>query len=274
MPQRIKVTVLPSAEHPEFLTIEDAMLQIADAFALLKGEGGPGFDWRLVTASTNSPFEAVGEIVALPGAGEAVLATAALATHEAYQGLSDVLDGDEPPPVLESALLRRFLARNLNGVGLTKIEPVGEAYAPLSVTPSAAAAALVALQAPLPPVSPRRARGTIEGFLVDAGQYYRQPALKLKERLRGRVIWCRIPPELEARFAEGTSLRDIWQNSRVRIRGWIEYTAHGKLAGMTAETITHVHASEVPDRDLFDQSFTSGLASVDYIDRLRDGDLG
>lgn len=250
------------------------MFQIADAFALLKGEGVAGFDWRLVTASTNSPFEAVGEIVAMPGASEAVLAHAALTTHEAYQGLSDVLDGDEPPPVLESALLKRFLARNLNGVGLTKIEPVGEAYAPLNVTPQVATDALKAIQAPLPPISPRRARGTIEGFLVDAGQYYRQPALKLKERLRGRIIWCVIPPELEPRFAKDTSLRDVWQNSRVRIRGWIEYSAHGKLARVIAETISHVRPGEVSDRDLFDQSFTSGLGSVEYIDRLRDGDLG
>lgn len=272
MPKRVTVTVLPSSEHPEFLTIQDAMLQIADAFALLRGEGAVGFEWKLVTATTNSPFTAVGEVIALPGAGEAIYASALLATHESYQGLSDVLDGDEPPPILDQVILKRILARNLNGIGLTRIEG-DDGYSPVSVTPEIARAGLELIKAPAPPVSPKRARGTLEGFLVDAGQFRRQPALKLKERVRGRIIWCRIPEELESQFAEDTSLKDIWRNSRVRIRGWIEYSSGGKISGMTAESIQHVRPGRVSDAELFDRSFTSGLGSIEYVDRLRNGDL-
>lgn len=272
MPKRVTVTVLPSSEHPEFLTVQDAMLQIADAFALLRGEGAAGFDWKLVTASTNSPFTAVGEVIALPGAGEAMFASALLATHETYQGLSDVLDGDEPPAILDQAILKRILARNLNGIGLTRIEG-GAGYAPVDVTPTVARAGLDVIKAPAPPTTPKRARGTLEGFLVDAGQYRRQPALKLKERVRGRIIWCRIPEELESQFAEDTSLKDIWRNSRVRIRGWIEYSKGGKISGMSAESIQHVRPGRIADSELFDRSFTSGLGSIEYVDKLRDGDL-
>lgn len=272
MPKRVTVTVLPSSEHPDFLTVQDAMLQIADAFALLRGEGAAGFEWKLVTASTNSPFTTVGEVIAMPGAGEAVYASALLATHETYQGLTDVLDGDEPPPILDQTILKRLFARNLNGVGITRIEG-GDGYGAVSLTPANSRAGLEAIKSPPPPLTPKRSRGTLEGFLVDAGQYRKQPALKLKERVRGRIIWCRIPKELESQFAEETSLRDIWRNSRVRIRGWIEYSSGGKISGMSAEQITHVHPGRVSDSELFDRSFTSGLGSVRYVDRLRDGDL-
>lgn len=272
MPRRIKITVKPSSDHPDFLTVHDAMLQIADAFELLRGENAAGYDWKLVTASTNSPFTAVGEIVTLPGAGPAIFASADLATFEAYQGLSDALDGDEAPQ-LDSVVLKRFLARNLNGVGLTSIEPEDDGFVSLSVTPTSARLGLEALKAAVPAVSPKRSRGTLEGYLVDAGQFRRQPALKLKERVRGRIIWCRIPEDLQNQFAAETSLRDIWQNARVRIRGWIEYSSGGKVSGMTAEKIVHVRPGPISDSELFDRSFASGFDSTDYTDRLRDGDI-
>lgn len=272
MPRRIKITVKPSSDHPDFLTVHDAMLQIADAFELLRGENATGYDWKLVAASTNSPFTATGEIVTLPGAGPAIFASADLATFEAYQGLSDALDGDEAPQ-LDSIVLKRFLARNLNGVGLTSIEPEDEEFASLNVTPTSARLGLEALKAAVPAVSPKRARGTLEGYLVDAGQFRRQPALKLKERVRGRIIWCRIPEDLQNQFAAETSLRDVWQNARVRIRGWIEYSNGGKVSGMTAEKIVHVRPGSVSDSELFDRSFARGLDSTDYTDRFRDGDL-
>lgn len=272
MPRRIRITVKPSSDHPDFLTVHDAMLQIADAFELLRGESAVGYDWKLVAASTNSPFTAVGEIVPLNGAGPAIFAAADLATYEAYQGLSDALDGDEAPQ-LDGNVLKRFLARNLNGVGLTSIEPEDGGLASLDVTPSSARLGLEALKAPAPAVSPKRSRGTLEGYLVDAGQFRRQPALKLKERVRGRIIWCRIPEDLQNQFAAQTSLRDVWQSARVRIRGWIEYTSGGKISGMTAEKIVHVRPGPVKDSELFDRSFTSGDDAISYIDRFRDGDI-
>jgi hypothetical protein len=272
VPRRIKITVKPSSDHPDFLTVHDAMLQIADAFELLRGDGAVGYDWKLVTASTNSPFTAVGEIVPLAGAGPAIFASADLATYEAYQGLSDALDGDEAPQ-LDSVVLKRFLARNLNGVGLTAIEAEGDGFTALNVTPTSARLGLEALKAEVPAISPKRSRGTLEGYLVDAGQFRRQPALKLKERVRGRIIWCRIPEDLQNQFAAETSLRDVWQNARVRIRGWIEYSTGGKVSGMMAEKIVHVRPGPVDDRELFDRSFTGGVDAVSYTDRVRGGDI-
>lgn len=268
---RATITVLPSAEHPEYLTVHDAMMQIADAFALLKGASDQ-FDWRLVSASTNSPFHATGEIIAT-GAPDGLLAAAELVTEEAYQALADVLAGDEPSGDIDQPILRRFLARNLNGVGLTKIEMPGRGD-PLDVTPETATAGLAAIKAPAPPVAPRRVRGSLEGELIDAGHYRKQPALKVRDRVRGRILWCRIPEGLQAQFADATSLTDVWKNSRVRLRGWIEYSKSGRVSGMTAETIKKVVPRGVRGPDIVDPSFSGGLDAVTYLDKLRDGELG
>lgn len=272
MSKKATITVLPSSEHPDFLTVQDAMMQIADAFALLKGEGSDGYDWRLVSATTNSPFVAVGELIAMTAAPAGLLADAVLRADEAFQGLSDILDGEESHGDFDVSLARKLLARNLNGVGLTRIDLDG--FPELVIGPERAATALETVAAPKLATSPKRVRGSIEGELVDAGHYRGHPALKLKERGKGRVVWCRIPESLEEEFAGEASLRDVWNHARVRLRGWIEYSKTGGIASMTAETIQHVRSRPVSTEELFDRSFTSGLDAVTYTDRLRDGDLG
>lgn len=266
------ITVRPSSEHPEYLTVHDAMMQIADAFALLKGLGSDGYDWRLVSATTNSPFVTVGELIAMTSAPPGLLADAVLRADEAFQGLSDVLDGDQAYGDFDVSLAKKILTRNLKGVGLTRIELDG--FPELIIVPERAAMALEIVNAQKLATSLRRARGSVEGELVDAGHHRGHPALKVKERGRGRVIWCRIPENLEEEFAGEASLRDVWNHARVRLRGWIEYSQTGAIASMTAETIQHVRSRPVASSELFDRSFTGGLDAVTYIDKLRDGDLG
>lgn len=269
---RVTITVLPSAEHPDYLTVHDAMLQIADAFALLKGQAGEGFDWRLVSATTNSPLTTVGEFCAVTPVPAALLATAKLAVEESYQVLTDVLAGEEPAGNVDLPTLKRLLARNTNGVGLTKIE--FDDRPALTITPGAASSGLEVFKPHELPPAPKRVRGAIEGELVDAGTFWRQPALKLKERSRGRIFWCRIPPGQEEAFAQATSLDDVWKNARVRLRGWIEYNRRGEISGMSAEGIQFVKTREVGVGELHDPDFTDGLDPVTYVDRLRDGELG
>lgn len=270
MTKRATITVLPSAEHPEYLTVQDAMLQIADLFALLRS--GEGADWKLVSASTNSPFTAVGELVLPSATPPGLLAAAQLGVDEAYQGLTDVLAGEEPRADIDLPLLKRVLARNVNGVGLTKI--TFDDRDPVEITPGGAREGLEALAEPTRLTAPKRVRGTLEGELIDAGQYRRQPALKFRERSRGRILWCRIPPELEEQFAGETSLSDVWKHARVRLRGWIEYSPRGEVSGMTAERIQHVRPRRLTFGMIHDRSFGEGLDAQTYLDRLREGDLG
>lgn len=249
------------------------MFQIADAFALLKGDSGDDFDWRLVSATTNSPLTTVGEFAAVsPGAPAALLAAAQLAVEESYQALTDVLAGEEPTVDFDPKVLKRLLARNLNGVGLTKIAFEGRAE--INITPSAAISALEVFKPHELPPAPKRVRGSLEGELVDAGTHRKQPALKLRERSRGRILWCHIPEESKDDFAAAASLDDVWKNARVRLRGWIEYSKRGEISGMRAEGIQFVKTRDVQIAELHDPEFTGGVDSVAYIDRLRDGEVG
>ena len=272
MSKRTSITVLPSPEHPDYLTVHDAMSQIADVFALLKGDAGDEVDWRLVSASTNSPFTAVGEIVARVNTPGVVMAIADLAVDEAYQALTDILSGDEPSGEVDTTILKRLLARNLNGVGMTVIDI--EDHPTLNITPTSATVGLDIYKPHGLQHAPKRVRGSLEGELIDAGTFRKQLALKLKERAKGRIFWCRIPDERKAEFAEATTLDDVWKNARVRLRGWIEYSRKGEIQGMSAEAIQHVRVRDVHMRELRDPDFTDGLDAVTYVERLRDGDLG
>jgi hypothetical protein len=270
---RATITVLPSAEHPDYLTVHDAMMQIADAFALLKGDAGEEFDWRLVSATTNSPLTTVGEFgPTAPTVPAAMLAAAQLSVEESYQALTDVLAGEEPTGDVDLVILKRLLSRNLNGVGLTKIE--FDDRPPLNITPGAATSGLEVFKPHELPPAPKRVRGTLEGELIDAGTHRKHPALKLRERSRGRIFWCHIPEANKAEFAEATSLDDVWKNARVRLRGWIEYSKRGEISGMSAEGIQFVKTRDVHLGEIHDSDFTGGLDSVTYVDRLRDGEVG
>jgi hypothetical protein len=209
----------------------------------------------------------------VPSGPVPVPAAAQLAVDEAYQGLVDVMSGEQPTGDLDIPILRRLLGRNLNGVGLTTIEVDDQPR--VQITPFFAEAGLRVVAPSAPPITiPRRVRGSLEGELIDAGHHYRQPALKLRERQHGRIIWCRVQENVRDQFARDTTLNDVWKYARVRLRGWIEYSPRGVITGMSAERIQKVIVKEVSLGDLYDPEFTGGVDSVTYIDRLRDGDLG
>jgi hypothetical protein len=269
--RKVTITVLPSAEHPNYINAEDALLQIADALNLLRG-GNDDVEWKLITASKNSPFTATAEAVPAHGAPDGAIASAVLASDEFYQGLTDIQSGDAPNVDIDMQPLRKLLLRNTNGIGLTKIQfDDGRDF---DITPTFASFALDVIRPKEVVTAPRRVRGSLEGVLVDAGHHKRRPALKLVERTKNRIMWCVIPNELQAQFARETSLQDIWHNSRVRLRGWIEYSRSGKISGMVAETITHVKPREVRDEEWLDRDFTGGLDAKTYLDKLQEGDLG
>ncbi len=272
MTTKVEITIRPSAEHPDYLTIHDAMQQVLDVFVALRGGITEEFDWRLVSATTNSPLTIVGEFFPTQDFPPAVIASASHMVVGAYQALEDALAGDEPVGDIDLHVVKRLLARNLNGIGLTEIRMEGQPL--VAINPERAHRALDVFKAAGLASAPKRVRGSLEGELVYAGSYRKQPALRLRERTKGRILWCRIPEEYEGRFAEATSLDDVWRDARVRLRGWIEYSRSGEIAGMSAEGIQRIKPRDISPTALRDPGFTEGLESVNYLDKLRDGDLG
>lgn len=95
-----KITVEPSADHPEILDIREAMQQVMDYFELLTDQGDSNVVWNLVFASTNSPFTAEGSPVDLrtnaPAFGQVKDHVAVIERGLAKVQAGEPLDGDFP----------------------------------------------------------------------------------------------------------------------------------------------------------------------------------
>ena len=139
--ERVKITVTPSAAHPDVMAIQDALKQVVDFFDLLtpEEEDAAGFTWNLRMAATNSPLTIEGEAVSLI-AGVDVSVIARLQTSILAENCAALREGRRPVRALSKrkrSTLRRALIRNMNGIG--KIEAIlPTATTPVLFTPTIA----------------------------------------------------------------------------------------------------------------------------------------
>lgn len=277
MPELVKITVRASEAHPDVLTVQDAMRQVLDIFAMLQGDDA-GVEWKLLRASTNSPFHIEGEAVSfIPNVDISVIARAqktALARN-----LREVVSGRTPnDPEFEIKTAKGLLARNLNGIGSTEIDlGLGE---PIVVTPTVARVAIQALDRS-PATSdlfemphPRDEIGSIEGKLLTLGTHWNHPAVLVQEGLSKVRVWCRLSADLAKTFESKTSFQDVWQHRPVRVRGRIKFDQSGNYDYVLASDIIRLEERSVSLETIRDPDFTSGLSIVEYLDRFRDGALG
>jgi hypothetical protein len=274
VPERIKITVRPSGAHPDVLTIEDAMRQVLDIFEML--EDAPGVEWKLVTASTNSPLQVVAEAISFESSVD-VTVVARTQKQNLAKSLREIARGESPSdPAFKTNIAKRLLSRNLNGVGATELDfEIGE---PIVVTPRVAEEAIAALgKKPsefFDRVVTREEVGSIEGTLSYVGTHYNRPAVRIVAAHGQGAIWCWLSDELQAEFQDKATYRDVWQHRRVFIRGRIKYGKDGEIEYVIATDIRRIDTREVSVEALKDPNFTSGLSVGEYIVRFRDGTLG
>jgi hypothetical protein len=274
VPERIKVTVRASGAHLDVLTVQDAMRQVLDIFEMI--EKMPGVEWKLINASTNSPFHVEGEAISLePSVDVSVVARAQ--KQKLAKNMREITHGRPAiDPDFEVKVAKRLLSRNLNGVGSTEIDlELGE---PITVTPAIAKRAIDALEQrpePLFEISGAREEiGSIEGTLSDVGTHYNHPAVKIIEVRKKEPVWCRLSAELQPEFHDRASYMDVWQHHRVMVRGRIKYSEDGDIEYILANDIRRIDAREVSLESIRDPDFTGGLSVIEYLDRFRDGSLG
>ncbi|MGE0037347.1 MAG: hypothetical protein AB7S93_17140 [Xanthobacteraceae bacterium] len=281
MAERVTVTVRASGAHPDVLTVQDAMRQVLDVFDLLTGgpEGGQGVQWRLVRASTNSPFFAEGEAVSFePAVDISVVARAQKIA--AAQGLKQIAEGYIPEQWDDNRLkaAKRLYQRNLNGVGATDID--FQNVDKVLVTPRFAQGAISVLSATLPALGlydmprTRGEIGSVEGVFEHLSTYRNQPAIGITDARTGSIVWCVLGQELQSKFADKAQFEDFWKHSRVAVRGWIRYGASGNIVYVMADEITRIETKAVPLTAIRDAHFTGGLSTSEYLDRFREGMLG
>lgn len=270
MPERLTVKIIPPEGGMDALTVEDAMQQVLDAFKLLGG-GETTVVWRLISATTNSPFTVV---------AEADDAEAAVQQKDVFeQSLRELTSGRFPEawkrPELQLAAAS-LLRRSSGEIARTEFT-LGDMREPVVISREVAAPFAAEQPAALPSTPPpasKRQVGSIDGTLVGVTTYWGRPAIRVQERKTGREITCVIPEALAASFSQEASMQDVWLHRRLNVRGVILYQASGATLRVEAASVQAVGPVPKDLPPLRDPTFTGGLTAAEYLERFRAGELG
>lgn len=263
-------------------TVEDLLDQVRDYFEILKGveqavaaDGTNAIEWRIVSATTNSPiiFEARG--FARDYAVNIDQRVEIVARQTAF-GLQQLETTGERPSYFTDKVLARaekLFERVTNGLDKTTVDYGGD-LPTLDITPSIARKAAANIQAVLAPDSkPYEELGSVEGY-VDSIERdgWGKPIVRVRVRLTGETVKCFVAGEALKLF-EDHLIRDVWRGRRVRLYGKLKFKGLGLLYQVDAYDVHFLRErKDLPDlEDILDEDFTGGLRTEDYLTRLRDG---
>lgn len=282
MTERLTFSVDSPPSHPDLLTVEDAFKQILDYFELAVHSGNVenDFVWRLISASVKSPFTVVAEAVSIhPGIDVEPLARA---QKRAFANNVVELRKGKIPEDWSAGKIRNtaniVLSRYEEKIGATiiKFDLPDSEITDILVTPDDARIAVGSLGEPfvLEPPKAKAQIGSVEGFLIGVGTYWKRPAVRIRERKSGGEIWCEVTEELRAEFTDKANFDDVWNNRRVLIRGRIAYGSAGEISRISANEITPIDSTPISTDKIRDTDFTGGLTAEEYLKKLREGNIG
>jgi hypothetical protein len=281
---KVTVTIQAPAEHPDVLDIRDAMQQVLDFFELLSGDDDRDtLAWNFTFAGTNSPFTAEAEATSNnKDVDVTYIANTRISETASY--MSDLRSGRRPTKDIgkkRRSAAKRVFVRNTQAIGKTTVNFSVPTAPEVVLTPSIAQTSLALSQSNDAPevqyLSEDRERhenGSIEGRIVDVSSDYNHPAIRIEERKSGREINCRVGQEVIDSIASATSLKDVWEHRRVRVRGVISFDSAGQITRVYAKSVTPIAPRAMTLKDIEDRDFTGGLQIEDYLDKLREGNLG
>lgn len=120
----------------------------------------------------------------------------------------------------------------------------------------------------------RKEFGSIEGRIIDLSTDYDEPSIKLREHRSGREIQCRISDDARDEIENSLTAGDVWTHRRARVRGIINYDPNGKIVRVYDGRIAFIETKDRKTSDIRDPDFTGGLPAYEYIDKLRENELG
>jgi hypothetical protein len=274
MPERMTIVI----RGREGLTIEDAMRQVLDTFELLDRSNplpNQTVEWRLVSASTNSPLTVVAEAASVrPGVDAASVARVQKKTFAAC--IAELRSGRLPDiwsSIDTRNTAKRLVARVANGIAATDILFDGTEDS-IQLTAEDTRILTPTLNSALHIGHPAVQIGSVEGFLDEVTTYYNKPAIKVLERRSRSSITCVVPDEFAAEIGLTATLDDVWRNRRVVVRGRIYYDGAGNIERVIANTVELLSDENIDIARLSDPEFTGGLSAEEYLTRFRDGELG
>lgn len=281
---RVRIVVRPEPSDADRLSVADAMLQVVDAIRVLESAGrsqaeANGVIWRLDSATTNSPFTVVA--IAEPQAGDIVNFTPRAVANKsiAEQALNSVLRGERLPEWMsrdDIQPIRNILERTLNGVADTVVDFYDDP--PVAFTKKAALRSLEKIAAFDPTLFQeemvaRGVFGQLSGRLTGVRYHYGKPAITISNPQYGEVT-CRVPQSAAEDFGSESKISDVWDGRFVDVSGRINYNKNGKPTFVEATRIEHREEVYVSLEEVRDPTFTGGLSVDEYLDHLREGNLG
>ena len=282
MKRKVRVTIEASPDHPEILTVQDALLQALDFFNVLTDDTTPNVVWNLTLASTNTPLTVEGEPVdmrTLAGAYSAVEHRVEIVERN-FARVASGLNFDSSFPRDKLEIARRILKRTTNGIGAT-IARFSDEAAIIKIPSTVARRYFAEVEKPAQSLhsylfsrTARREYGSVEGRIFEIGTDYDYPALLLVESKSGRQIWCRIDAKSENELAETIKAKDAWEHRRIRVRGTLNYDENGKVLRVVDGAVAFIDSVSADIAGIVDRNFTEGYAVAEYLDRLRENEFG
>lgn len=275
---KIVVTIEPNSPSDQ-LDIADAFQQVLDFLKLveLAASEDADFDWKLASASTNSPFT----VVAFTPTGSVATKTQqslSVAQRRAEDGLRELANGSVPPWMRKRQrnTARRITRRFHDGIGRMALRSDEASPSAFLLSRTLAEKALSTLEKVdgIEEISvPKHTSfGEIEGTLLGAGAYYGKPALWV--RVSGYdVVRCIVEQEKLDELGDEATLKQLWKHRRVRLIGALSYAEGGVLEQVSVEEMHLFPGSSVDLRQIFDPAFTGGMEPIEYLDRLHEGEL-
>jgi len=277
--ERMTVVIAPEGGQ-ENLTVEDAMRQVLSVFELLSystTESQQEVVWRLVEAKTNSPpFSVTAEARSIvPGIN--IDHIAKIQKKEFTNSLSEFRQGKAPEKWSDyqaQTIVKDLFERLTHGVN-TQIF-VDSNNSPILLTGEDAIIAENNLADYLVPEESKTKpqMGSIEGILCAVTTYYNKPAIVIKERKSGEEITCTISDELSAMVMDKATFDDVWKHRRVVVRGLITYGKVGHVKSVSANILSLREERSITIEEIRDRNFTNNLSAIDYLNKLREGQLG
>jgi hypothetical protein len=286
--KRVTITVTPSAIEADLLTVEDAMRQVLDYFEFLSRadkaatKDSKPIVWKLIRATTNSPYTVQAEAFSddpmyIPDS------QAEKAMIYAGDAVNAILEKERLPIWLENdnkseEIIRGILKRNMNGIGRTDI--IHDNVEPILISHRTANAGINHLEMiALAKKAEQRdythtAFGSVEGVIYKVDTFRGKPSFMIKERLNGKETRCTINKSREEAIGTQHNLQEVWQNKRALIVGKISYKENGDIGIIEAEDISIIEPKSIPAESLYDKDFCNGLSPTEYLNKLREGDLG
>ena len=286
MSERVKIIVQSSLGGDGPLTVRDALQQVLDFFELMEVAQGTDKEsravtWRLAEISFASPLQATGEAISSDPA-VAIDLVAKRAKTRVFDSFNQIIKKKTVPDWVDDhaeRLIKSLLQRNTNGVGRTdfQIDP----KAPLvTIVEKSARAGLVTLeQADLARIAAqadltRTEYGSVEGDVIKTETYFRRPAIVIRERVTGKDVSCILSDDLAKTVGPLHNWSEVWSSQRVLVSGEIFYDKYGDISRVSVEEIIPIKPPNLTFSEISDSKFTSGLDIPDYLDKLREGEIG